>query len=62
MNPRRFRPTLDCLPNRITPSGYSATMPPTAPTTESISTDTTTQVSYPTITCCEYREADDFYA
>jgi hypothetical protein len=37
-------------------------MPTTTPTTEPISTETTTQVSYPTITCCEYREADDFYA
>jgi hypothetical protein len=36
-------------------------MPTTTPTTEPISTETTTQVSYPTITCCEYREADDFY-
>ncbi len=61
MNPRRFRPTLDRLPNRVTPSGYSTTMPTTTPTTEPISTETTTLVSYPTITCCEYREADDFY-
>jgi hypothetical protein len=45
------------------PSGYlTTTMPTTTPTTEPISTETTTQVSYPAITCCEYREADDFYA
>jgi len=60
MNQRRFRPTLDRLPSRITPSGYPVTTPTTAPTTES--TDTTPQVSYPAITCCEYREPDDFYA
>jgi hypothetical protein len=61
MTPRRFRPTLDRLPDRMTPSGCSAPMAPPAPPAESISPETT-QVSYPTITCCEYREADDFYA
>jgi hypothetical protein len=59
----RFIPTMDSLPSRIMPSGYlTTTMPTTTPTTEPISTETTTQVSYPAITCCEYREADDFYA
>jgi hypothetical protein len=61
MSRRRFRPTLDSLPSRIAPSGF-ASAPAMAPPEEPGSTETTEQVSYPTITCCERRDVVDFYA
>jgi hypothetical protein len=62
MSSRRFRPTLDPLPSRVMPSGPSAMMRAPDPTASPVATETTTGVSYPTITCCEYQEAVDFYA
>jgi hypothetical protein len=35
MKIRSFTTALDCLPDRITPSGYSMTVPTTVPTTAS---------------------------
>ncbi len=49
MNTRRFRPTLDSLPSRITPSGLSTTIPVTAPPAETFSTEVILGGGYPTI-------------
>lgn len=51
----------DVLEGREPLSGYG-TMPSVVPTVESISTETTTQVSYPMISVAEYVEPGDFYA
>ncbi len=62
MNTRRFRPTLDSLPSRLALSGYSTAILDTTSSEEPNGTETSTQVSYPTNTCCERRGTEDFYA
>jgi len=61
MNTRRFRPTMDSLPSRIAPSGFSSPLQVTAPPETSASSQPTTQVSYPTTTCCQPVEPEGFY-
>ncbi len=46
MNARRFRPTLDTLPSRVTPSDFGTTISVTAPPSESISEAETTITCY----------------
>ena len=60
MSDRRFRPKLYPLPDRITPSGFSTTITMTAPSSTSPITEATTQMSYPTITCCQLVEPGNF--
>ncbi len=61
MNTRRFRPTLDSLPSRIAPSGFSSPIQMTAPPATSASSRTTTQETCPTTTCAQPVEPGSFY-
>lgn len=56
---RKYSPVVEGLEGRRVPS--YGTMPTVVPTTESISPETVTQVSYPCITVAEYVEPGNFY-
>ncbi|MEJ7639815.1 MAG: hypothetical protein WKF75_18050 [Singulisphaera sp.] len=53
MNTRRFRPALDFLPSRITPSGFSTPIPVMALPAETFSIELVLQEAEPTTLCAK---------